>query len=135
MFLRLLAAIVLLVGSPALLAETAYCHYRYGGEAKTVAVAPGGDPYRAPALPIGSFFRFRVVIEETPAALAALKTYVYALQDSGPALVHQASYPWPVVEGPAERHGFSGLQRVYAPGDGAELEYWCSVVDSGEGLQ
>jgi len=129
---RPLLAATLLAVSPALFAEAAYCHYSYGGETKKLIVSPEGDPYRAPAHKVGSFFRFRVVVEREPEAMAALKAYVYEQRDSGPVLIQQASYAWPVVEAPGQRYGFTGLQRVYEPLYGGEFEYWCSVDDGAE---
>jgi hypothetical protein len=114
-------------------AEDAYCHYVYGGEIKTLRASPTESPYTVPAIAVGSYFRFRVVIEAEPAELAALKTYVYADHDSGPALIHQGVFPWPVSEIPEQRFGFSGLHRVYEPVRDGEFEYWCSVVDTGRG--
>lgn len=114
-------------------AEDAYCHYLYGGETRTLRASPGESPYTVPAITVGSYFRFRVVIEAEPRELAALKTYVYADRDDGPVLIHQGIFPWPVSEGPAQRFGFSGLHRVYEPVRDGELEYWCSVVDTGRG--
>ena len=114
-------------------AEDAYCHYVYGGETKTLRASPSESPYTVPAITVGSYFRFRVVIEAEPLELAALKTYVYADRDDGPVLIHQGVFPWPVSEVPEQRFGFSGLHRVYEPVRDGELEYWCSVVDTGRG--
>jgi hypothetical protein len=114
-------------------AETAWCHTTYGGQTKTIAVEPGGDPYRAPTLKIGTFFRFRVVIETEREEMASVKTYVYADREGAPAILQQATYPWPVIEGQGQRHGFTGLQRIYEAALGSEFEYWCSVTDSGKG--
>lgn len=114
-------------------AEAAYCHYIYGGETRTLRAAPTDSPYTVPTTTVGSYFRFRVVIETEPADLAALKTYVYADHDAGPVLIHQGVFPWPVSEAPEQRYGFSGLHRVYEPVRDGELEYWCSVEDTGRG--
>lgn len=130
-FRILLSALCLL--SAAAHAEDAYCHYVYGGETQTLRASPTDSPYTVPATAVGSYFRFRVVIETEPAELAALKTYVYADRDEGPVLIHQAVFPWPVSEAPAQRFGFSGLHRVYEPVRDGELEYWCSVEDTGRG--
>lgn len=119
---------LVLVAAPAAAGE-ARCHMRYGGETKTLAAAPSAMPYMAPAQAIGTYFLVRVVVEAEPVELAALKTYVYADRDEGPALVHQGEWPWPAVAS-GRRHGFTGLQRVYEPLRDSELEYWC---EAGEG--
>lgn len=118
--------------------EEAACHVIYGGETKVVRVAETETPYTVPAVKFGSFFRFRAVVDTGPLVpddLAAFKTYVYAEGDDAPALIHQGVFPWPVVEGPAQRFGFTGLHRVYEPDTSSELEFWCSVVDLGEGRE
>lgn len=130
----LCASLVLLASAAnAAGADLAYCHYVYGGETKTLRAAPTNTPYAVPTTAVGSYFRFRVVIEAEPAELAAVKTYVYADHDSGPVLIHQGVFPWPVTEAPEQRFGFSGLHRVYEPVRDGEFEYWCSVEDTGRG--
>ncbi|MFC5301043.1 hypothetical protein [Azospira restricta] len=113
-------------------AGDAVCHYAYGGETQTLRALPTASPFAVPAVRVGSYLRFRVVVEAEPAALAALKTYVYEERDGGPALVHQGVYPWPASEAPGRRHGFTGLQRVYESAYGSELEYWCALATAAE---
>ena len=44
----------------------------------------------------------------------------------GPVPLHQARYRPPLpTAAPGSLHGFTGLQRVYEPSLGAELQYWC----------
>ncbi len=128
LFRRTGALLALILAGPAAAADAARCHYIYGGETKTLAVAPAGMPYLAPTLAIGSYFRLRIVLESEPAELAALKTYVYADRDGGPVLVHQGEWPWPAEGGDGRRHGFTGMQRVYEPVRDGELEYWCEAA-------
>lgn len=113
-------------------AEEAACHVTYGGETSTLKVAQGQSPYTVPATAVGSYFLFRALVDADtalPAGLHAVKIYVYADKEAGATLIHQADFPWPVNEGTEQRHGFSGLQRVYEPVRDGELRYWCSVVD------
>lgn len=117
--------------APAALAEAARCHYSYGGETQTLAAAPSAMPYMEPTHAIGSYFRVRIVLEAEPVELAALKTYVYADHDSGPVLIHQGVWPWPASEAAEQRHGFTGLQRVYEPVRDGELEFWCALDETG----
>jgi hypothetical protein len=131
---HLCASLVLLASAAnAASADLVYCHYTYGGETKTLRAEATDTPYKVPTTAVGSYFRFRVVIEAEPVDLAAVKTYVYADHDSGPALIHQGVFPWPVNEAPEQRFGFSGLHRVYEPVRDGEFEYWCSVEDTGRG--
>lgn len=120
------------LAAPAL-ADQAYCHYSYGGEARMLAANDREAPYAAPTHAVGSYFRLRPVLETDVAELAALKVYVYADHDSGPALIHQGSWPWPPErEG---RYGFTGLQRVYEPLRDGEIAYWCSQRDDAAGWE
>ncbi|MFA7291562.1 MAG: hypothetical protein WC023_04850 [Rhodocyclaceae bacterium] len=113
-----------------------YCQYTYGGETKTLHVVPSQTPLTVPAKAVGSWFLFRALLDEVPDAapglLAALKTYVYVARDSGPVLIHQGLFPWPVTETPVQPFGFTGLHRVYEPESDGEFEYWCSTQAAGE---
>lgn len=101
------------------------CRYTYGGEMRTLAVAPTESPYTEPALQIGSFFKFRTVWVRQPAVEAGFHVYVYADDPGGPILVQQASWPAPGAN--QSRYGFTGLQRVYEPRRDGELQYWCEA--------
>lgn len=96
------------------------CHYDYGGQRFTLPVAVADDPYRVPAVRVGSYFLFRPLREREP---AVLKVYTYGDSADGPGIVHQGS--WLESTANAGSHGFTGLQRVYEPVRDSELEYWC----------
>lgn len=115
------------VSLPALAAPSVLCHYTYGGETQTLRVAPVSSPYTVPAIQVGSYFLLRVVFQTEPAEFAAVKVYAYAAKDEGPAIIHQASYAYPVAGG-ASRFGFTGEQRVYEPVRDGELIYWCEMA-------
>jgi len=104
----------------------ARCHVIYGGEENLHLVAATDDPYRVPAIHVGSYFLFRAVLESDPEELAALKVYVLADLDNGPVIVHQGEFDWPPAG--AGRYGFTGRQRAYEPLRDGELEYWCEVA-------
>lgn len=106
-------------------AETVACHTTYGGETKQLIVHPTSAPYAVKSIAVGSYFRFRVVFRNRPADTAAIRIYAFADQDDGPALIHQATYPYPPARGNAGPFGFSGQHFVYEPESGAELQYWC----------
>lgn len=118
--IALLAALAL----PAHAASVA-CHLTYGGETRVVEAAPTADPYTAPAVAIGAYFRFRIVFRNQPADLASVKLYAYADRDAGPSLIHQAIYPYPPPS--AAVNGFTGLNFVYEPLRDGELQYWCEL--------
>lgn len=99
------------------------CHYDYGGEVTALPVAPTTAPYAVPAIKIGSFFKFRVVWQTAPADLAAVHVYVYLDAPDAPTLLQQGTWVFS-VDHPTGT-GFTGLQRVYEPVRGSELQYWC----------
>jgi hypothetical protein len=118
------AAILATLALPAHAASVA-CHLTYGGETRVVEAAPVTDPYTAPTVSFGSYFLFRIVFRDQPADLAGIKLTAYADRDEGPAIIHQATYPYPPA--PAAVHGFSGLNFVYEPVRDGELQYWCEL--------
>lgn len=122
---RLTLLALALAAPMAMAAETVACHYTYGGETKVLVAQPAKSPYGVPSIPVGSYFRFRVVFQAEPADLRSVKIYTYADQDAGPALIHQASYPYPPAGGGKGPYGFTGLQFVYEPLRDGELQYWC----------
>lgn len=108
------------------MAQTVACHYTYGGETKSLIAQPVASPYGVAAIPVGSYFKFRMVFQAEPADLRSVKVYTYADQDSGPVLIHQASYPYPPAAG-RKPYGFTGLHFVYEPMRDGELQYWCEL--------
>ena len=122
----------LMYGSPAN-AEEVVCHYTYGGETRLLRATPVDSAYSVRAIEVGSYFRFRIIFQNRPADLAAIKIYTYADRDDGSVLVHQASYPYPPIRGKQSTYGFSGLQYVYEPVRDGELQYWCEWKKSKPG--
>ncbi|MEN6586349.1 MAG: hypothetical protein ABFE02_09945 [Sulfuricella sp.] len=104
------------------------CHYAYGGETKILSAHPVQSPYGVKGIKVGSYFQLRLVFQDQPANLAAIKIYTYVDRDEGPTLIHQASFPYPPPGNSASRYGFSGLQSVYEPVRDSELQYWCEMA-------
>lgn len=102
-------------------AEQIICHLNYGGQKHQVTAHPTDHTYMIKPTPVGSYFLFRIVLLTSPADLAGIKLYTYVDQASGPALIHQATYPYPVTK------AFTGIQRVYEPVRDSELEYRCEL--------
>lgn len=117
-----LAATLIAASAPAA-ADQVACHLSYGGETRVVVAQPVASPYAVAPVAIGSFFLFRIVYRDQPADLAGIKLYTYAAHDSGPTLIHQASYPLPALA--AGDYGFTGHHAVYEPLRDGELHYWC----------
>ena len=106
-------------------AQTVACHLTYGGESQVIEAVPASSPYVGAPTAIGSFFLFRIVFQKEPADLANVKLYTYADRDSGPVIIHQASYAYPLAN--AAVNGFSGLNFIYEPMRDGELQYWCEI--------
>lgn len=120
--LGLVGALLLAVGARA---ESVACHVTYGGATQVIEARPVDSPYGVTPTAIGSFFLFRIVFRREPADLASIKLYAYADRDSGPTLLHQASYAYPASNGAVD--GFSGRHAVYEPMRDGELQYWCEL--------
>lgn len=106
-------------------AESIVCHLTYGGETQLVEAEPTDAPYAIAPISLGSYFLFRIVFRQVPADLASIKLYTYADRDTGPVIIHQASFPYPVKN--AAVNGFTGLNLVYEPVRDGELQYWCEI--------
>jgi hypothetical protein len=113
-------------------ADQVLCHYTYGGETQTVTALPVSSPYAVKAIQVGSYFKFRVVFQDSPADIASVKIYTYADRDEGPALIHQDTYPYPPANRQAAPYGFSGLHLVYETMRDGELQYWCEIAQTNE---
>ena len=110
-------------------AEQVVCHVSYGDEGQLYVARPVASPYDVPAVAVGSHLRFRAIFQNKPKETAAIKLYAYAAEEDGAALIHQATYPYPLAKdgGGQSRYGFTGLLRAYEPVLGAELQYWCEL--------
>ena len=106
-------------------AESIVCHLTYGGETQLVEAKPTDAPYAIEPISLGSYFLFRIIFRQAPADLAGIKLYTYADRDTGPVLIHQASFPYPVKN--AAVNGFTGLNLIYEPVRDGELQYWCEI--------
>ncbi|MFA7317141.1 MAG: hypothetical protein WC029_06195 [Sulfuricella sp.] len=127
-----LATLLLLILIPAAQAEQVVCHYTYGGESRVLAAHPVKSPYAEKGIKVGSYFQFRLIFQTEPADQAAIKVYTYVERDEGPALIHQATFPYPPPGKAASPHGFSGLHFVYEPVRDSELQYWCDMSATNE---
>lgn len=106
-------------------ADTVLCNLTYGGETRQIEASPVASPYTVAPTKIGSFFLFRIVFQDQPADLASIKLYTYADRDSGPSIIHQASYTYPLPVAVVD--GFTGQQSVYEPMRDGELQYSCAL--------
>ncbi len=127
MVARLFVAALSLGAAAAASAEEVVCRYTYGGESFDLVAAPVASPYRVAAIPVGSYFKFRVVFQKAPADLASVKVYVYADRDGDDVPLHQAAFAYPPASPKDARFGFTGQHFIYEPVRDGELEYWCRL--------
>lgn len=126
-------AFLALASPMAVAAQSVACHYTYGGETKLLIAQPVKSPYGVASIPVGSYFRFRVVFETEPADLGSVNIYTYAAKGDSPVLIHQGTYPYPPAESAKGPYGFTGRHSVYEPYGGSELQYWCEMQPEGKG--
>lgn len=117
----------LLLPGVGLASPSVHCHYTYGGEQRLLIAAPTTSPYTVAALPVGSYFRFRVVFESAPKGLASVKIYAYSDREEGLVPLHQATYAYPADTSRRGHYGFTGQHFVYEPARDGELQYWCEM--------
>lgn len=125
---RLLAlALLLAPAAPAARPDAILCSLTYAAETTTVVALPTTDPYAVTPTSVLGRFDFRVVWIEAPAAAAGVNIYTHQPTPAGPVLLHQAKFRPPYAVVPVDAtHGFTGLQLVYSPDQGRELQYWCA---------
>lgn len=127
---KLLGALLAACCTTSVLADSVVCHLTYGGATQQIETRPTASAYTVKPVAIGSYFLFRVVFRDQPADLAGIKLYTYANRDEGPAILHQASYPYPLDN--AASGGFTGENRIYEPLRDGELLYWCELKRGAE---
>jgi hypothetical protein len=123
----LLLAVLGLATSLTAHADTVRCHVIYGGETWTLDAAPTTTPYQTRNQAIGRYFEFKLINAELPNTGRFVRIYTYAMSSGDPVLIHQASYR-PPFDARAAHWGFTGLQYVYEPSKGSELQYWCQLL-------
>lgn len=131
MSLKLLSLLLCVVSGLAQAESRIDCTLVYGGETRVLSALPTVSPYVVEAIPVGSYFYFKLVFQTRPVDLAGVHIYTYALRDGAPVLVHQASHPWPLAAHGERRYGFTGLHKIYEPTLEGELAYSCRQVAVG----
>jgi hypothetical protein len=121
-----LLAMFALAPAVALAGARVDCHIAYFGDSRIVSAGPTAQPYTVAPVAFERDFLFRLVLRTRPADEAGVTVAVYTPTADGPAMIQQASYPWP--PGGGRTHGFTGLQRVFEPVGDAELTYWCEAL-------
>ena len=122
----ILLSALLAFAIPLQAAPILHCEVSYGGKTQTVEAVPENDPYRVHAHDIEERFRFKAVVIGTANVVDYIKLYVYYKAEPQFVLLHEASYlpPFTSSEKP---YALTGVNFVYAPGLGYELQYACTL--------
>jgi len=130
--IRPLLLVLAMLPAAALAGQRIECYVSNEGETRVIIARPAKSLYTDAPNAIGDTFLFKLSFQDRPADIAGVSIATYAPAanaQSGPVMIHQASYPWPPPwPGRHARHGFTGLQRVFEPAFDGELEYWCEAV-------
>ncbi|MGE5027051.1 MAG: hypothetical protein ACM3JK_01110 [Betaproteobacteria bacterium] len=106
------------------------CHLSYAGITHILEAAPGSDPYGVEARDIGGRFRFKAVVIGNDRRVDYIKLYAYYQAERQPVLLHEARYT-PPFAATASPYDLTGLNFLYSPDLGRELQYGCTL----EGVQ
>jgi hypothetical protein len=103
-----------------------HCEVSYGGGTQTVEAFPESDPYGVHAHDIEGRFRFKAVVIGNAKVIDYIKLYVYYKTEPQFVLLHEASYRPPFASS-EKPYALTGVNFVYAPGLGYELQYVCTL--------
>jgi hypothetical protein len=124
--LRTALVAALLCPLAAAAADRVRCHIDYGGETRTTEAGPVASALAVAPIEVGSYFRFRIVLQRTRGLPDEVRIETFSDHDDGPVLVHQGRYTAPRHHRSARDGGFTGHQAVYEPISNSELQYWCA---------
>jgi hypothetical protein len=122
-----LTAAALLLPLAASAADRVRCHVDYGGETRTFEAGPVASALTVAPVEVGSYFRFRLVLQRTSGLPDEVRIETFADREEGPVLIHQGRYSAPLRHA-GRNGGFTGHQTVYEPVRDGELQYSCEWI-------
>jgi hypothetical protein len=105
------------------------CKMLQGDSSFSHEVMPSRDPYTFVPIDILNRFRINAVVIGDTQQVDYVKVYAYYYAHGKPVIAHMNHYPSPVVQTDEQQPALTGLQRVYAPPYGFELQYSCSLFN------
>lgn len=114
---------------PAQASPVLRCQMLQGDSTFVHEVVPSANPYSFVPLDIRNRFRLNAVMVGDDRQIDYVKVYAYYYQHGQPVIAHMAHYPSPSVQTNEHQPPLTGLQRVYAPPYGFELQYHCVLFD------
>jgi len=107
------------------------CEATYAGTTHALESVIAGDPYKIESIDIGGRFRLKAIVQGAGGVIELVKIYVYYDTRRQPVIIQEAKYfaPFPVSDSP---NGLTGLQYIYAPPLGRELQYGCGLREGAQ---
>ncbi len=131
--LRDMAAIALLglmafsAGVPA--APRLRCQVTLNGETRDLEFAPAKDPYNVESIDLSKSFRFKAVVIGDERQIDYIKLYTYYQSERQAVLLHEAKYTTPAAEVAPSPAALTGVNYMYSPVLGRELQYGCALFE------
>ena len=107
-----------------------YCQIEQGYRTQVHEASPAQNPYSFQPVDVRNRFRFKAVVVGDAQRVDYVKLYTYYYLRGQPVLLHMVHYPSPPVAKDAEPGQLTGLQRVYSPQLGFEMQYQCSLREA-----
>lgn len=110
------------------------CQMLQGDSAFVHEVVPTRNPYTFVPFDIRKRFRINAVVIGDAQQVDYVKVYAYYYRHGQPVIAHMTHYPSPMVQADAQQLTLTGLQRVYSPQYGFELQYSCVLFERPTGV-
>ncbi|GAB3096654.1 hypothetical protein [Cupriavidus yeoncheonensis] len=99
-----------------------------GGNPRVFEFRQAADPYSVKSVDIDGYFRFKAVMVGA-GPIAYIKLYTYYQDSDRVILLHEAKYVPPAVPSPTDStRSFTGINYLYSPVLGRELQYSCTLT-------
>jgi hypothetical protein len=104
------------------------CQLSQSGDIQTLDFVPVSDPYTVKAVDINGRFRFKAVVIGSEQQIDYITLYVYYRAKRQWVLLHQAKYFPPFNQAVFPSASLTGVNYVYSPVLGRELQYSCALL-------
>ncbi len=105
------------------------CQVTLNGETRDLEFAPTKDPYNVEGIDIRKSFRFKVVVIGDEHQIDYIKLYTYYQSKRQAVLLHEAKYLAPAAELAPSPAALTGVNYLYSPVLGRELQYGCALFE------
>ncbi len=105
------------------------CQVTLNGETRDFEFAPTKDPYNVASIDISKRFRLKAVVIGDERQIDYIKLYTYYQSERQAVLLHEAKYTTPAAEVAPSPAALTGVNYVYSPVLGRELQYGCALFE------